>query len=215
MGVFMKWITREIVLLDYYLASQDIVDCVDDALNKEIIPFVDRLIDTDKLINYYTSFTAHNENELPHYRIYVRVLEEDAAVIENMFSEFIQNIDGLYYTDQNPYPPTGLSDVEIASIQTGSYHGRHIRKLFPYKEDRGGKLFPIFLLRELLLPIGLGDPRMLHFLVVNLGGVDKDYVLFFKRMSVWYKKIVNYYWLDRFYIRKIKNWFRKLLNRSG
>lgn len=181
------WITREIVFEDGIVK-----DALFDAVRADtIMPFVEELIATGLLINWYTSLTASDPGTCPHYRIYVRVGVEHSTRIGNMFSMFMDGMEGLHYTEKDPIKPNTLSDKKINSIQAGAESALRLLKLFPFYKDRYDMVWGIALLKELLVPIRYYDERRLHFITANIGGSDLVHLKWASTMFDGYKGITD------------------------
>uniref|UniRef100_A0A6H2A1S0 Uncharacterized protein n=1 Tax=viral metagenome TaxID=1070528 RepID=A0A6H2A1S0_9ZZZZ len=179
------WITREIIFEEP--VSQKLFDVV---RKETIIPFLDELIDSSVLLNWYTSLTATESGMCPHYRIYIRVKEEDESFIKDMFDSFI-DAEGLSYNVVDPSPPVDIKDSDIWSIQAGSEAALRLLRLFPYVSGRYGSVWGIALLRELLIPIRYQEAMRLHFIANNIGGTDIDYLKWAGEMFAGYKRMTD------------------------
>ena len=180
------WTIREIIFEEP--TSQRLFDVV---RKETIIPFLDELIDSGVLLNWYTSLTATEPGECPHYRIYTRVKEEDELFIKEMFDALIDDTKGLSYNVVDPSPPIKIKDSDIWSIQAGSGAALRLLHLFPYVSDRCGSVWCIALLRELLIPIRYQNRKQLHFIANNIGGADIDYLKWASEMFAGYKRMTD------------------------
>lgn len=207
------WITREIIF------EEPVSQKLFDAVRKEtIMPFLDELIDSGVLLNWYTSLTASESGKCPHCRIYTRVKEGDELPIKEMFDAFIDDAEGLSYNVVDPSPPVDIKDSDIWSIQAGSETALRLLRLFPYVSDRYGSVWCIALLRELLIPIRYQEAMRLHFIANNIGGTDTDYLKWASEMFAGYKRMTDS-WYGKWgkfgrFCDWVVLWFKKLKRRG-
>ena len=207
------WITREIIFEEPI--SQKLFDTV---RKDTIIPFLDELIDSGVLLNWYTSLTASESGMCPHYRIYIRVKEGDESFIKDMFGAFIDDSEGLSYNVVDPSPPVNIKDSIIWSIQAGTESSLRLLRLFPYVYDRHDIAWSIALLQELLIPIRYQDSKQLHFIANNIGGADIKYLKWASEMFAGYKRMTDSWYGKWGKFGRLCDWvvvwFKKLKRRS-